>query len=421
MTFLNYSLSISAILFSLNVLAAPLSTTHADGESAINKNDDTPHGRSTYCVAFDTLTLSEKEDVFKTLVEWEAIKSTPDRKCSALLIKAMKSFAEIISEKRAGQRSEKELVMQIKNFFKYRQILVGDEKNTYYPHGRNVPSAPIEVLVHEGRKALQIQLRLQDKGGVGDWKRDGVIGSAQRVEYGPDSSRYVQRYGGEYWFRVSVFIPKDYVVDNRLTLSDFKNFDGSALNNLHTLQIQRWGEEVILALDTKTNANDTVCFDVLDMNGDQNADCQGGHTVYILAGKDTPMPYGEWVDFVILSKLHKVQGELHVWMNGVKKLGLQGNTSLWFEKIAWKGGFYRNGMQEPGFTLPTQDVTFYLSHLGMANVCNTLDISDAACDRMVQQRSDLIKPNHKIFDNDFKVEKTLVPNGWKIIKRYDGN
>lgn len=420
MTFLNYSLPISAILFSLNALAAPLSTTHVNGEPAKNKNDDTPHEKSAYCVAFDNLTLSEKEDVFKTLVWWETIKSTSDRTCSALLIKGMKSFAEIISEKRAGQRSEKELVVQIKNFFKYRQILVGDEKNTYFPQGRNVPSAPIEALVHEGRKALQIQLRLQDKGGVGDWKRDGVIGSAQRVEFGPDSSRYAQRYGGEYWFRLSVFIPKDYVVDNRLTLSDFKNFDGSALDYLHTLQIQRWGEEVVLALDTKTNSNDTVCFDVLDVNGNEGAACQGSHTVYILAGKDTPMPYGEWVDFIILSKMHKAQGELHVWLNGVKKLGLQGNTSLWFDKIAWKGGFYRNGMQEPNFTLPTQDATFYLSHLGMATGCNALDISDTECNRMSQQRSDLIKPSHKIFDNDFRVDKVLVPNGWKIIKRYGG-
>lgn len=386
-----------------------------------NWNRETQSGKynSEYCRSFNSLSPNEKNEVIQNLKSWNFLSADVDE-CDSKLLTAIKEFEEIWSSKRSGQRTPDQLITQLKNFFLYRNILVGDQIETYFPHGRNVPGAPLRIVQHAGRNALNVKLRISDGGGVGDWDRDGQPGSAQRIEFGPDANRFAQEYDTGYWMRVSVYIPEDFEVDNRLTLSDFKSKDGSALSYLHTLQFQRWGNEVVLALDTYADAHDLKCFDILDLAGNQGAECQGSHTVYLLAGSTVPLPLGQWMDVVMFSKLGNPDGEFHIWLNGEKKLGIKGNTSHWFKQVSWKAGFYRNGMQEPGNKQPTQDLNAYISHIGASKDCKKLEIPGPLCSTMETQRGDETSADYqKIFTQDAKrVEDGLVPRGWKILKSY---
>ena len=373
--------------------------------------------------AFNDLTLDERIAVQETLQTYGFYKGGLDAKFGKGTYSGLQQY---LKGRRFDFTNPEELLTNVRNNFKFKEILLGEEQSKWFPHGRNVANTPIDIVEYEGRKALRIRLRMSDRGGRGDWTREGGPGHAQRVEFQPDYRRTKLVNGIGYWKRLSIYIPSSFEVDNRLTLMDWKDETGN-VNYLHTLQIQRWGPyEQMLNFDTQANVEDVQCFYILAPDGEEGGDCQGSHVAYTLVDNYKKKDYSDitdqWVDIVLYDKQDEKEGELHIWLNGKRKLALKGNLSHFADSTQWKGGAYRNGMNEPQATRETQDVTLHYSHIGFSRNCTDLDLTVAECDRFKSDmEQDFSFPDDRkyVFTKDAKrVEERMPKFGYKILERF---
>ena len=371
--------------------------------------------------AFNDLALDERTAVQKTLQTYGFYKGGLDAKFGKGTYSGLEEY---LKGRRFDFENSEELLTNVRNNFEFKKILVGEEQNKWFPHGRNVANTPIDIVEYEGRTALRIRLRMSDRGGRGDWQREGGPGHAQRIEFQPDYERTKLVNGIGYWKRLSIYIPSSFEVDNRLTLMDWK---APYTNYLHTLQIQRWGRyEQMLNFDTQANVENLQCFYVINPDGEEGGDCQGSHVVYTLADNYNKKDYSEitdkWVDIVLYDKQDGKEGELHIWINGERKLALNGNLSHFAKSIYWKGGAYRNGMNEPQATRKTQDVTLHYSHIGFSRKCTDLDLTVTECNRLksdMEQDFNFPDDRKTVFTKDAKrVEEKMPKFGYKILERF---
>ena len=373
--------------------------------------------------AFNDLTLDERTAVQETLQTYGFYKGGLDAKFGKGTFSGLQQY---LKGRRFDFENPEELLTTVRNNFKFREILVGEIQNKWYPHGRNIANSPIDLVEHEGRKALRITLRMSDRGGRGDWTRQGGPGHAQRVEFGPHYDQPWIRNGIGYWKRLSIYIPSSFEVDNRLTLMDWKD-EEAVVSYLHTLQIQRWGEdEQMLNFDTQANVEDFQCFYVLAPDGEEGGDCQGSHVAYTLVDNYKKKDYSDitdqWVDIVLYDKQDDKEGELHIWINGERKLALKGNLSHFAKSTQWKGGAYRSGMNEPQATRKTQDVTLHYSHIGFSRKCTDLDLSASQCNKFksdMEQDFNFPEDRKLVFTNDsWRLERMQRRFGYKILERF---
>ena len=95
--------------------------------------------------AFNDLTLDERTAVQKTLQTYGFYKGGLDAKFGKGTYSGLEQY---LKGRRFDFENSEELLIIVKNNFKFKEILLGEEQNKWFPHGRNVANAPIEIFKH---------------------------------------------------------------------------------------------------------------------------------------------------------------------------------------------------------------------------------------------------------------------------------
>lgn len=291
------------------------------------------------------------------------------------------------------------------------QIIVSKDKGAYKFVERNVSKRKAFAMVqHDGRPAARIKLSTEMGGARDDWYRDGISGYGQRFEYGERKER-AQKFNSEIWTTVKFWLPKDTVSKEQATILDFKEIrNGQTFGPLLNLAIRDDGDGSILKIKHQFEGND--CIIGRDGAG-ENSFCDK-IDLNLTIGPIKNFT-GRWVSFVSRAIWSNDEnGAYDAWIDGRKVMGYRGNTSFGADRVAFKFGLYRIGLNK---IVDPKDITIYFSNVGTAGTCEELVVQN--CAALSKTINTLGYPNApRIFRYKVNQKTEFLESGGTVLKYF---
>ena len=263
----------------------------------------------------------------------------------------------------------------------------------------NSKHMPHERLVFgnfHGRDALKITLKQSDIGSIGDAGRNMGWGNAQRIQIREKEYKREMLDGKEYWYKVSVFMPKNLGSDNHtVSLFDLK----LRKNKQEGTQVFSWNitnDELNFQLET----GDWLCWTRKIDGGANRKQCSFKDN-FISIPKDNYR--NKWVDVVMQINMIKGKELFRVWANDELILSFAGDINPFGRELGFKFGLYRHHM-----TTKLKDDVAYYSDIKRGKSCSDLNVN---CDKFMNDFSGLGAFN---MQKVLHVEKYVENNGPKL-------
>ena len=290
-------------------------------------------------------------------------------------------------------------------------IMIADGRSGYKFVERNVAKRDaFQIVEHEGKIAAEIKLSVAMGGARDDWYRDGVGGYGQRFEYG-ERKENAQRFGKEIWTRIVFWLPEDTEAKEQTTLFDLKEIrNNQTFGPLFNMALRDNGRGTELTFKHQFEQNDCI----IGRDGDgENSFCD--KTDVNISYGSIKKYSGRWVEYVSRSVWsNDADGIYDAWIDGKKIIGYRGNTSFGADRVAFKFGIYRIGLNK---TNNPKDIKIYYTDVGTAASCDALGINN--CDVISNSLDQLGYPG-SISVNRYKVtQKTdFIAEGGKVLKHF---
>jgi hypothetical protein len=291
------------------------------------------------------------------------------------------------------------------------QIMVVDGRTGYKFVERNVSKRDaFKMVEHEGITAAHIKLSVDMGGAEDDWYRDGLAGYGQRFEYG-QSKQGAHRFNKEIWTRIDFWLPSGTSSSDQTTLFDLKEIrNNQTFGPLLNLAIRDEGQGSVLKI--KHNFENNDCIIGRDGSGENSFCDKTDVNLTIGAIKNYT---GRWVSFTSRAIWsNDKDGVYDAWIDGKKIIGHRGNTSFGADRIAFKFGLYRIGLNK---SKHPKDIEIYFSAVGTAKSCESVGIK--SCDELMKSLDIVGYPGAKtVFRFDVDQKTRFLEAGGVIIKEF---
>jgi len=291
------------------------------------------------------------------------------------------------------------------------QIIISKNKGAYKFVERNVSKRKaFKMVQHDGRPAARINLSTEMGGARDDWYRDGVSGYGQRFEYGERKAK-AQIFNNEIWTRIEFWLPSETVSTEQTTIFDLKEIRNSqTFGPLLNLAIRDDGQGSVLKIKHNFEGND--CIIGRDGAG-ENSFCDK-IDLNLTIGPIKNFT-GRWVSFVSRAIWsNDKNGVYDAWIDGKKVIGYRGNTSFGADRVAFKFGLYRIGLNK---IADPKDITIYFSQVGTADTCEELELQN--CANLEKTIETLGYPNApRIFRTNIKQKSDFLESGGTVLKYF---
>ena len=323
----------------------------------------------------------------------------------------IKQIIQNVSKKQVDiSKTDQDEVSYLKNQ-NIQQIMYADARSGYKFVERNVPKRDaFKMVQYEGFPAARIQLSIDMGGARDDWIRDGISGYGQRFEYGQTKQR-AHNFNKEIWTRIVFWLPENTRSFEQTTLFDLKEIrNNQTFGPLLNLAIRDDGRGSVLKIKHNFEKND--CIIGRDGSG-ENSFCD--KTDVNLTIGPIKKYTGRWVEFSSRSIWsNESDGAYDAWIDNKKIIGHRGNTSFGADRIAFKFGLYRIGLNK--FKNP-EDVRIYFSKVGTAKSCKTVGIEN--CDKLMKSLDVVGTPGaSRVFRTDVKQKTEFLEAGGVVLKKF---
>jgi hypothetical protein len=291
------------------------------------------------------------------------------------------------------------------------QIMHADARSGYKFTERNVAKRKaFKMVQHEGFPAARIKLSIDMGGARDDWFRDGIAGYGQRFEYGQTKQR-AHNFNKEIWTRIVFWLPQDTSSFGQTTLFDLKEIrNNQTFGPLLNLAIRDEGKGSILKIKHNFESND--CIIGRDGSG-ENSFCDKTDVNLIIG--PIKKYTGRWVEFASRSVWsNESDGAYDAWIDNKKIIGHRGNTSFGADRIAFKFGLYRIGLNK---SKNPKDISIYFSKVATAKSCKGVGIAN--CDKLMKSLDVVGNPGaSRVFRVYVKQKTEFLEAGGFVLKKF---
>ncbi len=235
----------------------------------------------------------------------------------------------------------------------------------------DVPEA-VQLVALDGRDALAVTLKYEWEAADLDWKRNGLPGYAQRIQFGETPGARMD-VGREYWYTGRFYIPTSMPIVSGyvVSLMDFKHLIGEfGSTPTVSLNLQEDGNlKLIESLSSNWN-----CGSYTNVEGEQSRACDYIDSVGVIGSQRSFS--GRWVQFVVQANWSRSNdGVFRFWLDGRPIFQHSGDTVQLGKQVEYKFGPYRRDL-----TPTTPDTLLYFADFARSNSCRKLMLVD--CDAL---------------------------------------
>lgn len=296
-----------------------------------------------------------------------------------------------------------------------KQIMIGDAKNGYEFNDRNVSKKnSLHFVLHQGMPSAKITLHKSMKGHKDDWYRSGEEGFAQRFEYG-ENKRKAQVLNKEIWTRLLFWLPKNTILEpngQSVTLFDLKEVsENQTYGPVMALEVKNEWSGTVIKMKHHFEKNDCIIgSDGKDDLGNNSFCDKIDANVIIGPISKFTMRWVEFVSHAIWSGENS--GRYNAWIDGEKIMGYHGPTISIADKVAFKFGVYRRGLNKKS---NPNDFEIYYSKVGTGNKCEILGSN--YCDKIKKSLELIGYPNIQKIERYESNEKTdFIKGGGTVLR-----